>query len=187
MSSLYILHIYIFTSFSIYYTFFVLSSCLILFVIMLSLSFYYSFLPSLIFLFMIFVFLFLLFYWFPHFHSISPSLFCFAFAFRCIFVMQKPRLSTNSFPQFLHSRVLYYQALHLQCLLLFFSFQQTYFLHQKQNKFSLFSCSLSLSLSYNHAGSIDFVSSHFVSPFHLLSHSFLEAQIGWKRIKFWAV
>ena len=131
-------------------------------------SFYYSFLPSLIFLFMIFVFLFLLFYLFPHFHSL-PLFSLFAFAFRCIFVMQKPRLSTNSFPQFFHSRVLYYQALHLHYLYLLFSFQPTNFLYQKQNKFFLLSCSLSLSLSYSHAGSIDFVSSHFVSPFHFLS------------------
>ena len=55
---MYILHIYIFTSFSISYTFFVLSSCLNLFAIMFSVSSYYSFLHSLIFLFMIFVFLF---------------------------------------------------------------------------------------------------------------------------------
>ena len=116
---------------------------------------------------MIFVFPFLLFHWFS---SFSFSIhFYFAFSFRCIFVMQKPRLSTNSFPQFFHSRVLYYQALHLHYLYLFFSLHQTHFLHQKQNKFSLFSCSLSLSLSYSHAGSINFVSSHFASPFHLLS------------------
>ena len=98
------------------------SSCLTLFAIMFPASFYYSFLPSLIFLFMIFVFLFLLFYLFPHFHSL-PLFSLFAFAFRCIFVMQKPRLSTNSFPQFLHSRVLYYQSLHLHYLYFLFSLQ----------------------------------------------------------------
>ena len=59
LSYFYILYIYIFTIFSISYTFFVFFFLFNLFAIMFSLSFYYSFLPSLIFLFMIFVFLFL--------------------------------------------------------------------------------------------------------------------------------
>ena len=153
---------------------------------MFSVSCYYSFLPSLIFLFMIFVFLFSLFHWFLYFHSMSPSLFYFAFAFGCIFVVQKPRLSTNSFPQFFHSRVPYYQSLHLHYLYLFFSLHQTYFLHQKQNKFSLFSCSLSLSLSYNHAGSVNFVFSHLASPFfYLFVHAnFILLVLFWQ-VLFW--
>ena len=84
----------------------------------------------------------------PYFSNFIHSHFLFfAIVFTCSLFVQKPRLYSNSFPQFFHSRVLYYQALHLHYLYLFFSLQQTHFLHQKQNKFSLFSCSLSLSLS----------------------------------------